>query len=109
MHRDLKTANVLITTDSVVKKKTRWQILGFTYIQGFGYSAKTFYYNHNYGNWSDGPKLNQGRKDHAVGIVTDEATQEKLVTVTGGWDGPPNTLKSTEVLLAGTWSIGEKW
>ncbi len=57
--------------------------------------------------WSNGPALNQERQNHAVGIVTDEATQEKLVTVTGGWDGY-DVLKSTEVLLAGTWSIGEK-
>ena len=72
-----------------------------------GHSAQTYVYNHFKGEWSNGPALNQERHKHAVGIVTDEATQEKLVTVTGGWDGS-NALKSTEVLLAGTWSIGEK-
>ena len=70
------------------------------------YSAKTFYYNHNYGNWSDGPKLNQGRENHAVGIVTDEATHEKLVIVTGGYNG--FNLKSTEILISDAWSLGEK-
>ena len=74
---------------------------------GIGLLAQTYEYNHVKGEWSNGPALNQARQSHAVGIVTDEATQEKLVIVTGGWDGS-NALKSTEVLLAGTWSIGEK-
>ena len=74
---------------------------------GIGHTAQTYEYNHVKGEWSNGPALNQERELHAVGIVTDEATQEKLVTVTGGWNGYI-TLKSTEVLLAGTWSIGEK-
>ena len=70
-------------------------------------SEKTFYFNHTNKKWSEGPELNHDRFNHAVGIVTDEATQEKLVIVTGGWNGYI-VLKSTEVLLAGTWSIGEK-
>ena len=68
-----------------------------------GYSAQTFFYN-NY-HWSDGPGLNQARDLHAVGVVTDETTQEKLVTVTGGQPGP---MKSTEILIDDTWSLGEK-
>ena len=39
---------------------------------------QTFVYNHNQGVWSWGPALNQARFYHAVGIVTDEATQEKI-------------------------------
>ena len=50
--------------------------------------------------------MNQARVNHAVGIVTDETTQEKLVTVTGGWNGAP--MKSTEILIGDTWSLGEK-
>ena len=42
----------------------------------------------------------------AVGIVTDETTQEKFVTVTGGFIGGAY-LKSTEILIDGTWSLGE--
>ena len=64
----------------------------------------TIYYN-NY-HWADGPALNQARYGHAVGIVTDETTQEKLVTVTGGWNGA--FMKSTEILIDDTWSLGEK-
>ena len=71
---------------------------------GHSPSAKTFYYN-NY-HWLDGPKLNQARALHGVGIVTDETTQEKLVTVTGGWYNAP--MKSTEILIDDAWSIGEK-
>ena len=72
------------------------------------YSAKTFYYNHNYGNWSEGPELNQARTSHAVGIVTDEATQEKLVIVTGGSNNEIMKLKSTEILISEVWSLGKK-
>ena len=65
------------------------------------------FYNHNHGNWSDGPKLIKGRYDHAAGIVTDEATLDMIVVVTGGTDGS-NILNSTEMLLGGVWSIGKK-
>ena len=72
--------------------------------------AKTFYYNHANKVWSNGPTLNQKREDHAVGIVIDEVTKEKLVIVTGGDYYHNNNfiyLKSTEVLLDATWVIGE--
>ena len=78
--------------------------------------AKTFNYHHNQGNWFDGPELNQGRQEHAVGIVTDEVTQEKLVIVTAGCYyhsnsagyGQWHNLKSTEILISDVWSLGEK-
>ena len=70
-------------------------------------SGKTMYYNHNHGNWSDGPKLIKERHDHAAGIVTDEATLDVFVVVTGGADGS-NILNSTEILVGGVWSIGKK-
>ena len=74
-------------------------------------SGKTMYYNHNHGNWSDGPKLIKERYDHAAGIVTDEATLDVFVVVTGGTDGSDfnsNILNSTEILIGGVWSIGKK-
>ena len=69
--------------------------------------AKTFYYNHNCGNWSEGPGLIQARFRHAAGIVTDESTQEKLVIVTAGGNYVKNFLRSTEILLDDTWSVGK--
>ena len=70
---------------------------------------KTFYYDHINKVWPHGPILNKQRQNHAVGIVTDEATHQKLVVVTGG-DGvynQINLLNSTEVLLAGNWTLGK--
>ena len=68
---------------------------------------KTFLYNHNYGNWSSGPGLKTARYGHSAGIVIDESTKERLLVVTGGWSGSI-TLKSTEILIANMWSLGEK-
>ena len=66
---------------------------------------QTFVYNHNQGVWSWGPALNQARFYHAVGIVTDEATQEKFVFVAGGKN--LNILNSTEILINQTFSFGK--
>ena len=62
-----------------------------------------------YGKWSEGPTLKYKRKNHAVGIVTDEYTLEKLAFVTGGDGDDGAELKSTEKLLvnSNTWSTGE--
>ena len=70
--------------------------------------SKTFYHNHNHGNWSDGPELLQARVSFAAGIVTDEATQEKLVVVTGGLGNDGISLNSTEILIGKEWSLGKK-
>ena len=58
--------------------------------------------------------MNQGRGAHAIGIVTDEVTQEKLIIVTGGFRYDNNgknyntdISNTTEVLLDGVWSIGK--
>ena len=58
--------------------------------------------------------MNHGRGRHAVGIVTDEVTQEKLIVVTGGFQYDINNLNydtdvsnTTEVLFDGVWSIGK--
>ena len=71
------------------------------------YSAQTFIYNHNHGNWSYGPSLIQARDDHAAGIVTDEITHKTLAIVTGGFFNG-GFLKSTEILKGGSWTLGEK-
>ena len=41
-------------------------------------------YNHTQELWSGGPELNFARKNHAVGFVFDEDTEEKFLLVTGG-------------------------
>ena len=67
---------------------------------------QTFVYNQNLAVWSWGPALNQARFNHAVGIVTDEATQEKFVFVAGG-NIYMSILNSTEVLINQTFSFGK--
>ena len=67
-----------------------------------GYSASTFYYDHNEGEWTTGPSLMQARSLHAAGIVTDEVTDENFVAVTGGY----LYLDSTEILQDGNWVQG---
>ena len=74
-----------------------------------GYSAQTFYYDHSNEQWVDGPTLNQARYEHAAGIITDGATHERLVIVTGGDHDIDNVymlFKSTEILQDGDWSLG---
>ena len=58
--------------------------------------------------------MNQGRGAHAIGIITDEVTQEKLIIVTGGYGYDMNIKNyntdisnTTEVLLDGVWVIGK--
>ena len=72
---------------------------------GSDYLNQTFVYNQNHAFWSWGPVLNQARFNHAVGIVTDEATQEKFVFVAGGKN--LNILNSTEILINQTFSFGK--
>ena len=73
---------------------------------GSDYLNQTFVYNQNHAFWSWGPALNQARSNHAVGIVTDEATQEKFVFVAGG-NIYMSILNSTEVLINQTFSFGK--
>ena len=68
---------------------------------------QTFVYNQNHASWSWGPSLNQARFNHAVGIVTDEATQDKFVFVAGGMKGSGMNLNSTEILINQTFSYGK--
>ena len=69
------------------------------------YSNQTFVFNHDHYVWSWGPSLIQARFNHAVGIVTDEASQEKFVFVAGGINS--NILNSTEILINQTFSYGK--
>ena len=71
--------------------------------QNLVYSASTFYYDHNEGEWTTGPSLMQARYRHAAGIVTDEVTDENFVAVTGGY----LYLDSTEILQDGNWVQGK--
>ena len=71
------------------------------------YSAFTFFYDHDEGEWINGPSLMQARRDHAAGIVTDEVTDENFVAVTGGYDG--GNSDSTEILQDGEWVQGKTY
>ena len=75
------------------------------------YSASTFYYDRNEGEWITGPSLILARARHAAGIVTDEVTDEDVVAVTGGCHRPPPDcwfdLVSTEILQDGEWVLGK--
>ena len=70
-----------------------------------GTSAKTFFYDHNEGEWITGSSLMEARSAHAAGIVTDVVTDEQLVAVTGGWSC--HVLTSTEILQDGEWVQGK--
>ena len=69
-------------------------------------SAYTFFYDHNEGEWINGPSLMQAKYLHAAGIITDEVTDENFVAVTGGF-GDFGFLESTEILQDGEWVEGK--
>ena len=72
-----------------------------------GYSvSSTFFYDHNGGEWINGPSLEQERYSHAAGIIKDEDTDEQFVAVTGGGK-VQGGLDSTEVLQDGEWVEGK--
>ena len=70
------------------------------------YSASTYIYDHNQGEWINGPSLIQARYLHAAGIVTDAVTDEQFVAVTGGFYYP-DYLDITELLQDGEWVEGK--
>ena len=82
---------------------TRSMVIGG---ENLDYSASTFYYDHNEGEWTTGPNLMQARDSHAAGIVTDEVTDENFVAVTGGYYS--GVLDSTEILQDGNWVQGNR-
>ena len=83
---------------------------------GMDGTESTYYHYHIKGEWSNGPSLIQTRHRHAVGIVTDEETNEEFVAVTGGnfFDDSSQTgiydsqvfIGSSEVLQDGKWIKG---
>ena len=76
----------------------------------FNEQNRTFYYDHNEGEWITGPSLMQARMNQAAGIVTDEVTDEPLLAVTGGRyysDGCWFYFVSTEILQDGEWVQGK--
>ena len=73
----------------------------YTYIH-----TSTLFYDRNEGEWITGPSLMQARAYHAVGIVTDEVTDESFVAVTGGFYTGYLYLDSTEILQDGEWVEG---
>ena len=76
-------------------------VIGGRYSNDF--SALTFFYDRNEGEWITGPSLMQARGYHAAGIVTDEVTNENFVAVTGGY----LNLDSTDILQDRVWVQGK--
>ena len=68
--------------------------------------ATTYYFKHEKGDWFDGPSLKDGRRNHAVGTITDKITLKKVFVVTGGL-AKDGALKSVEILVENSWSTGE--
>ena len=63
------------------------------------HSDDTYIYDLNNENWTRGPTLIFGRRDHAAGMITDHKTKEKFVVVVGGQGKTNIWLKSVEVLF----------
>ena len=86
------------------------------FVGGFitlGTSTDLTYYYDNYNQvWFDGPRLNFPRSFHRSGIVTDLITRERLLIVTGGQSYGDDYIMtdycSTEILIDGTWVLGNK-
>ena len=69
----------------------------------------TWYYNHETGEFTPGPKLKRARSDHASATLVDKVTNERIPVVAGGSgksEGPYPTQQSTEMLINGEWQIG---
>ena len=72
----------------------------------FDVTPWTLIYHHKHDHFSFGPSLIQARSRHAAGIVTDEATMERLVIVTRG-SQYADYFKSTEILKGNMWFSGK--
>ena len=68
--------------------------------------AKTYFYDHNEGEWINGSSLIEARSVHAAGIITDEVSDDHFVVVTGG-HGSSGYLDTTEILDKGVWVQGK--
>jgi hypothetical protein len=69
------------------------------------YTNRTWYFNHAKQEFTPGPDLSVGRYVHASATITDQETKEKIVVVSGGYNG--SFLDSTEILLNGEWVAGK--
>ena len=61
-----------------------------------GRSPRTFLFNLDNNQWSNGPDLNIGRSSHSCAMVHDQHDGLPLVIVTGGWNGS-DVLDSYEI------------
>jgi len=95
---------IAISGHTLVAISSTFSLIIGGYSEGVTLSS-TYLYNHVGGLWIDGPNLMQARQFHAAGIVTDEATKEELVLVTGGYFNGIG-LDSIEIFLDGEWSPG---
>ena len=71
-------------------------------------NSLTWYYNHETGEFTSGPKLKRARRDHASATLVDKFTNEKIPVVAGGLGNsePYPTQESTELLINGEWRTG---
>ena len=70
------------------------------------FSPRTWYFNHETQAFSTGPSLLEGRLLHGSATCVDEATQEKIPIVAGGYGNGWSALQSTELLIGGQWQSG---
>ena len=72
------------------------------------YSSSTFFFDTDTEEWSDGPKLNGGRRSFSCGkLQADSGSSQDRVIVAGGWNGA--VISSTEILDVDSiygWSSG---
>ena len=71
-----------------------------------GYSAKTWFYNHDTEAFTSGPDLMESRLDHGSAMNVDKVTKAKIAVVTGGGCCNGNVMDSTEMLINGQWQAG---
>jgi hypothetical protein len=71
-------------------------------------SGKTFYFTFGEESWTEGPDLENKRRDHSCGkIRRNKESQEMSIIVAGGFNGP-SRLSSVEILDEGSneWQTG---
>ena len=88
----------------VVVEKDLTMVIGGFSLNGADGSDITYYYDHSSQQWAFGPPLITGRYSHATFIVTDEASDENIIIVAGGWNW--GSLNSTEILKDDKWIRG---
>ena len=102
--------NAVYCHTSVAWNSSSFMLIGgVRYIGSNGhFFANTFYFTEDKPEWIPGPDLKEARKDHAVGLGMDRATNDPYIAVTGGHDGS-NTLASVELLYEGEteWQAGK--